>query len=63
MKIKSFLYVLLFTIFAVSCENKGEIVDNNPNEGGGTEEPSLPTEPAYIRFGCNYVSTDYEGGA
>ena len=35
---------------------------NGPNQGGGIEEPSQPTEPAYIKFNGNYVVADYNGG-
>lgn len=67
MKIRHFLYVLLFAVFAISCEADGGIDHNggNPNPGGGNEEPSLPsqpTEPAYIKFSNNYVIADYNGG-
>ena len=64
MKIKYFLYVLLFVVFAISCTTDGDPLTegNGPNQGGGIEEPSQPTEPAYIKFNGNYVVADYNGG-
>lgn len=67
MKIRNFLYVLLFVVFAISCTTDGDPLtgDNNPGGGGGTEEPSKPTEPttAHIKFGRNYIVADYNGGS
>ena len=64
MKIKYFLYLLLFVVFAISCTTDGDPLTegNGPNQGGGIEEPSQPTEPAYIKFNGNYVVADYNGG-
>ena len=63
MKIKNLLYVVLFVAFAVSCTP--DIGTGEPNGGEeNTEKPSnptTPTEPAYIKFGSNYVVADYDG--
>lgn len=67
MRFRNFLYALLFIVFALSCTEGGDLPtpDNDPTQGGGTEEPSEPsepTEPAYIKFNSNYAFADYNGG-
>ncbi len=64
MRFRNFLYALLFIVFALSCTEGGDLPtpDNDPTQGGGIEEPSEPTEPAYIKFNSNYAFADYNGG-
>ena len=58
------LFVLLLTAFAVSCTTDGDSLteNNSPIEGGGIEGPSEPTTPVHIKFNCNYIVADYNGG-
>ena len=65
MKIKSFLYAVLFAAVVLSCTPSSPIDEPNQDIGDDTEEPSNPsepTEPASIQFDADYVFADYNGG-
>ena len=64
MRFRNFLYVLFFAVLAISCTNGGDTLtpNDNPTQGGGIEEPTVPTEPASIKFNSNYIFADYNGG-
>ena len=47
MKIKYFLYLLLFVVFAISCTTDGDPLTegNGPNQGGGLRNPHSQLSP------------------
>ena len=64
MKMRNFLYALLFVVIAVACTNGGDYDDPpTPPQGGEIIGPSLPEEDAYITIGSKYVFAQSDGGA